>query len=84
MAEQLSRLLAVAPMQSVSLGIVPFSADRSGLWPVEDFWLFDQEQVNVELVSAFLTVTQPYEVEMYASTFSELSRMAVYGGTPAS
>jgi hypothetical protein len=67
-------------MQSVSLGIVPFCADRSGLWLVEDFWLFDQEQVNVELVSAFLTVTQPYEGEMYASTFSELSRMAVYGG----
>ncbi|MEY9845216.1 transcriptional regulator with XRE-family HTH domain [Streptacidiphilus sp. BW17] len=80
MAEQLGHLLAVAALPSVSLGVVPFSADRSGLWPVEDFWVFDQEQVNVELVSAFLTITQPHEVEMYSTTFQELSRMAVFGG----
>ncbi|WP_160311556.1 hypothetical protein [Streptacidiphilus melanogenes] len=42
--------------------------------------MFDQEQVNVELVSAFLTITQPHEVEMHTSTFSDMARMAVYGG----
>lgn len=80
MAEQLGHLLAAAALPSVSLGIIPFTADRSQLWPVEDFWIFDDEQVNVELVSAFLTVTQPQEVGTYAQTFAALQQLAVYGG----
>jgi transcriptional regulator with XRE-family HTH domain len=79
MAGQLGHLLSVASLPSVSLGIVPFDADRSALWPVEDFWIFDDAQVNVELVSAFLTVTQPHEIGMYATTFADLADMAVYG-----
>jgi hypothetical protein len=36
-------------------------------------------QVNVELVSGWLRVTQPGEVEMYAEAFARLAAMAVYG-----
>jgi transcriptional regulator with XRE-family HTH domain len=79
MAEQLGHLLSVASLPSVSLGIVPFAADRSALWPVEDFWIFDEAQVNVELVSAYLTITQPHEIGMYAGTFAELTKLAVFG-----
>ena len=67
-------------LPSVTLGIIPFSADRSVLHPVEMFFLHDDAQVNVELVSGWLRVTQPSEVEMYADAFRRLSEMAVYGG----
>lgn len=79
MAEQLGHLLSVASLPAVSLGIVPFAADRSALWPVEDFWIFDDAQVNVELVSAYLTISQPHEIGMYVDAFSALSGLAVFG-----
>ncbi|MFJ9728313.1 helix-turn-helix domain-containing protein [Streptomyces sp. NPDC101209] len=79
MAGQLGHLLSLATLPNVSLGVVPLSADRSALWPVEDFWIFDDAQVNVELVSAFLTITQPHEVGMYAQAFADLAELAVYG-----
>ncbi|MFI6494326.1 helix-turn-helix domain-containing protein [Streptomyces sp. NPDC050564] len=80
MAGQLGHLLSLATLPNVSLGVIPLSADRTALWPVEDFWIFDDAHVNVELVSAFLTITQPHEVGMYAQTFADLADLAVYGG----
>lgn len=62
MAAQLGHLLSVMSLPSISLGIIPVEADRSGLWPVEGFFLYDDEQVNAELVSGHLTITQPREV----------------------
>ncbi|MEV6590279.1 helix-turn-helix domain-containing protein [Streptomyces acidicola] len=79
MTGQLGHLLTVSTLPSVSLGIIPLDADRSRLWPTEGFFLFDDEQVNVELVSAHLTVTQPHEIELYAYTFAELAELARYG-----
>ncbi|MFH7336440.1 helix-turn-helix domain-containing protein [Streptomyces sp. KHY 26] len=79
MAGQLGHLLSLASLPNVSLGVIPQSADRTALWPVEDFWIFDDEQVNVELVSAFLTITQPHEVGTYGRTFSALADLAVHG-----
>ncbi|GLF93954.1 Scr1 family TA system antitoxin-like transcriptional regulator [Streptomyces yaizuensis] len=79
MAEQLGYLLSVAALPSVSLGIIPDDADRSGLWPVEGFFLYDDHTVNVELISAHLTITQKHEISLYASAFSELSDLAVRG-----
>jgi transcriptional regulator with XRE-family HTH domain len=52
MAAQLARLTEVAALPSVSLGIVPVGPDRDVARPVEDFWIFDSQQVNVELLSA--------------------------------
>ena len=79
MAGQLGHLITVASLPSVSLGIVPMGLERDAVWPVEDFWIFDERQVNVELVSGWLTLTQPREIAMYAKTFSELSQLAVRG-----
>jgi hypothetical protein len=75
---QLGHLLAVGTLPNVSLGVVPMRANRSRM-PVEGFWIFDAAQVNVELVSGYLTLTQPSEVAMYADTFAELADLAVYG-----
>ena len=79
MAGQLGHLITVASLPSVSVGIIPMGLDRDAAWPVEDFWIFDDRQVNVELVSGWLTLTQPREIATYARTFSELSELAVRG-----
>ncbi|MFD8584942.1 helix-turn-helix domain-containing protein [Streptomyces californicus] len=75
---QLGHLLTVGSLPNVSLGVIPTSAERSRM-PVEGFWIFDSDRTNVELVSGYLTLTQPSEVAMYADTFAELAEMAVYG-----
>jgi hypothetical protein len=35
--------------------------------------------VNVELISGYLTVTQPGEIAMYAQMFARLAEIAIYG-----
>ncbi|MFD7163090.1 helix-turn-helix domain-containing protein [Streptomyces violascens] len=77
-AEQLDRLLAVGALPNVSVGVIPTRLGRSRM-PVEGFWIFDTAQVNVELVSGYLTITQPSEVKAYADTFGMLADTAVYG-----
>jgi transcriptional regulator with XRE-family HTH domain len=79
LAGQLHHLLDVMRLPSVSLGIIPAIADRSARWPVEDFYIFDNKQANVELVSGFLTITHPREIAMYAESFVTLTTIAVYG-----
>jgi hypothetical protein len=79
LAGQLRHLLDVMQLASVSVGVIPAAVDRTPRWPVEDFYIFDNSQANVELVSGFLTITQPREVTMYAETFAALAKLAVYG-----
>jgi transcriptional regulator with XRE-family HTH domain len=79
LAGQLRHLLRVAGSPRVSLGIIPRHVDRSHMWPVEMFFIFDDAQVNVELISGFLTITQPREIAMYTKGFAELAADAVYG-----
>ncbi len=38
-------------------------------------------QVNVELISGYLTITQPREVAAYAQAFAELAELAVHGAS---
>ena len=77
--EQLEYLRSAISLPSVKLGIIPFTADRSALHPVEMFFMHDDAQVNIELVSGWLRVTQPSEVGMYAAAFARLAETAVYG-----
>ncbi|MGH3588591.1 MAG: helix-turn-helix domain-containing protein [Pseudonocardia sp.] len=79
MREQLRHLLTVGFLPSVSLGIVPMQPAREAMRPVEGFWVFDNAQVAVELVSGYLTITRPHEIEMYAKVFHDLGQLAVYG-----
>jgi hypothetical protein len=73
MGEQLEYLRAAMAVPSVRLGIIPFTADRSPLRPVEMFFMFDDTEVQVELVSGWLRVTQPTEIDMYLQAFTRLS-----------
>jgi len=81
MLAQLAHLLTVSALPNVSLGIIPCSADRSRIRAVESFYMHDETQVNVELVSAYLTLVRPSEVAMYAQVFRMLAELAVYGPT---
>ncbi|OKI95110.1 DUF5753 domain-containing protein [Kitasatospora sp. CB01950] len=78
MAGQLGHLLAVMPLPAVSLGIIPFTAQRT-VWPLEAFYLFDNEQACVETLTAEVTVTQPGELADYHRAFAELAKLAVHG-----
>ncbi|MEU8205875.1 DUF5753 domain-containing protein [Streptosporangium sp. NPDC049046] len=80
MAGQLGHLIAMAALPSVSLGIVPFATSGRPVWPLEGFSVFDDMQVNIELLSAQVTVTQPREIALYIKAFGGLADMAVYGG----
>ena len=79
MAGQLGHLITVASLPSVSVGVIPMGLERAAAWPVEDFWIFDERPVNVELVSGWLTLTQPREIAMYGRTFGELPDIVVRG-----
>ena len=83
MREQLRHLLRVQRLPTVALGIVPFTADRSGIWPMESFYLYDQSRALVETLSAEVNVVAPAELVLYDRAFAELGRLAVYGPTAA-
>ncbi|GAB2918244.1 helix-turn-helix domain-containing protein [Streptomyces mayteni] len=78
MAAQLGHLLVAAALPRVSIGVIPSTVDRQ-MWPVEGFWIYDEDQVVVELATAEVTITQPREISQYARTFAALADMAVYG-----
>src|SRR5690606_38052024 len=78
MRDQLAHLAEAGSEPSVSLGIVPMRPDRE-IRQVEDFWIYDGDQVSVELVSGYLTITNPREIAMYGQVFSALADEAVYG-----
>ena len=78
MIDQLGHLISMSSWPNVALGIIPMGIYREA-WPVEDYWIYDQDQVNVELVSGWLTVTQPGEMRAYIEAFTQLSELAVHG-----
>ncbi len=78
MAGQLDRLLAVMSLSRVSLGIIPASAERHCLTQ-GSFWIFDEERVKVESVSAGLDITQPREIAVHAKAFALLQKSAIHG-----
>jgi transcriptional regulator with XRE-family HTH domain len=78
MAGQLDRLLAVMSLPRVRLGVIPSMGERMVL-PSAGFLIFDEEMVQVETVSAWLTVTQPQEIALYTRRFELLHRSAVHG-----
>ncbi|MBD0712346.1 MULTISPECIES: helix-turn-helix domain-containing protein [unclassified Streptomyces] len=78
MVGQLRHLLTVMPLASVSLGVIPFTASRT-VWPLEAFYLYDDEYVAVETLTARIGIVQPREINDYARAFERLSRMAVHG-----
>ncbi len=80
MRGQLQHLLTVLPLPSVSLGIIPFGAERT-VWPLEAFYMHDDQEAGVETLTAKIEVVQPRELRDYGRAFEGLAKMAVYGDT---
>lgn len=79
MRDQLGYLLEVIGLPSVALGIIPFTAQRVAMWPLEAMYIFDSERVTVESLSAEINITVPTEIRLYERAFFEMGGMAVYG-----
>ncbi|MFE9256198.1 helix-turn-helix domain-containing protein [Streptomyces sp. NPDC006879] len=78
MAGQLGYLLSVMAFPSVSLGVIPFSADRR-MWMIETFSVYDKKRAQVETLTAQVNVTAPSEVDQYLKAFAKFSKLAVFG-----
>jgi len=78
MIAQIDRLLVAAGMETVELSIVPFSA-RWPVGPLNGYWIFDDQYVLIETLSAELTVTEPADVDLYARIFDTMWARAVSG-----
>ncbi len=79
MVEQMEHLLELSALPRVSFGVIPLDADRRVVWPVESFWMFDDDRVQVELVSGWLNITQAHELSSYSQAFASLHAIALYG-----
>ncbi|WP_043617541.1 helix-turn-helix domain-containing protein [Nonomuraea candida] len=83
LVDQLTHLEEVTRLPTVSLGIIPLAASRTSsahAVPVEGFNIFDDRQVQVELVSGELNITQGWEIALYAERFRALGDIADFGG----
>jgi transcriptional regulator with XRE-family HTH domain len=78
MAGQLDRLMTMATVPRVSMGIVPATVLRTAMMQ-SSFWIFDDSLVQVETPSAALEITQPAEISVYSQMFALLQRSALYG-----
>jgi transcriptional regulator with XRE-family HTH domain len=78
MAGQLDRLLAIASLPRVSLGIVPQTAPRRTFTQVP-FWIYDDAMVGVETPTAKLEIVQPNEIRLYVEMYEHLRQSAVHG-----
>lgn len=76
--EQLTRLLEVMSMPTVSLGIIPLMTERTAVASA-GFWIFDRSLAALETPTASVEVTQPQEIELYVRMFAHLRATASYG-----
>lgn len=78
MLGQLDRLISMAALPNVKLGIVGFETAYV-VAPAHGFWLLDDERVMVETFSAELNLAQPQETTLYSAVFDSLAAVASYG-----
>lgn len=78
MLAQLDRLMAATALSGVRIGVIPGPASYPAI-PSHGFWILDDKIVMVETISAELNLTQPQEIELYASAFGQLAAVAGYG-----
>ena len=64
MRGQLERLLRDIDLPSLTLGVLPASAEMNAL-PKPGFAMYDGERVHYELVSTSVTVTDPAELALH-------------------
>lgn len=78
MSEQFDRLLEVASMPYVSVGVIPLGQRRK-LYPGEGFYLFDEQLVMQEFWTGALRSSQPEDIRYFLRAFAALRDQAVFG-----
>lgn len=79
MIEQLEHVLTVMDLPALSVGVVPAGADWRGIWPLEAFYLFDDKQVQVELLTEFVKIEEEEATATYGRAFDLLAALACFG-----
>jgi transcriptional regulator with XRE-family HTH domain len=80
MVEQLDRVLAIMGLANVSVGIIPATAGLGGHTQTA-FWIFDDDLVKVETLTAALDITRPDEIDIYLTVFGQMRRAAKFGAS---
>ncbi|PRY00837.1 helix-turn-helix domain-containing protein [Allonocardiopsis opalescens] len=78
MAGQLDRLAGLAGLDTVELGIIPFSS-RLRLPPSHGFWIYDERLVIVENLNAELWLDDSVDVALFIRAWDRFQESAVYG-----
>jgi hypothetical protein len=78
MVEQLDRVLGVMSWANVSLGIIPATAGIQAHTQTA-FWIFDDNLVKVETLTAALDITRPDEIAIYITVFGQMREHARFG-----
>lgn len=78
LAAQLDRLTRVVGLDTVELGIIPFSASLK-IPPATAFWMYDDSRVIVETWHSELWIEDEASVSTYLRTWNTLKESAVYG-----
>lgn len=75
---QLDRLLSLANMRTVRLGVIPFETQYAKA-PLHGFSVYDDRRVGVETLTATLRLYESFEISAYLELFAEYANAAVYG-----
>ncbi|WP_020122479.1 helix-turn-helix transcriptional regulator [Streptomyces canus] len=78
LAAQLDRLSGAVGLDTVELGIIPFSASLK-IPPATAFWVYDDARVIVETWHSELWIEDELSVNTYLRTWNTLRESAVYG-----
>ncbi|MFJ3408168.1 helix-turn-helix domain-containing protein [Promicromonospora sp. NPDC090134] len=74
---QIDRLINLTMLPNVRLGVIPYDTPFAVV-PLHAFWVYDDQLVMVETVSAQLNLAQPQEIEQYTKVFEAMALDAVY------
>jgi transcriptional regulator with XRE-family HTH domain len=78
MSKQFDRLMEIAALPNVALGIIPLGRQR-GLYPGEAFYLFDEQHVRQEFWTGMFRTSRPDDIAYFVRAFAKLRQHAVYG-----
>jgi hypothetical protein len=70
--------MVVSSLPRVNLGVLPMGVPHP-YPPLTAFWIYDDREVQMETLSAQITITQPREIALYIRAFAACSRASVYG-----
>lgn len=78
LAAQLDRLAGLIGLDTVRLGVIPFTASLK-IPPTGGFWVHDERLVTVEVWHAELWIDDDDSIALYLRTWQTLRESAVFG-----